>query len=78
MFLYLQQGNCIEQGNAGRQPGLELLDALHQELASAVPPASMLPRDSSAPTTLAITAMESHGDEDMKMELLVKFWFSLV
>ncbi|KAG0555828.1 hypothetical protein M758_11G005300 [Ceratodon purpureus] len=53
---------------AGRQAGLELLEALHQELASAVPPVSMLPLDSAVPTTLAITATETVDGNDAKLQ----------
>jgi len=68
--LYLKihnRGVVLEQGGAaytGHQAGVELLEALQQELAPAVPPVSTLPPDSALPTTgLAITATEAEGDK---------------
>lgn len=69
-----QSTNGEETG--GQAAGVELLEALHLELAPTVPPVSMvppvsiLPPDSALPTTtqLAITAAEANGVEDANVD----------
>lgn len=59
-------GNSTNGGatNMGHQAGVELLEALQQELTPSVPLVSMLPPDSALPTTqLAITATEPESDK---------------
>jgi len=69
-FKQFQPGGCFlgqgETTNMGHQAGVELLEALQQELTPGVPPVPMLPSDSALPTIQLAIAATRQKEKVMK------------